>query len=197
MARWRQLRSSEPGFPAHVLGHQVHQTVVAWQKHGHPGWTLLDGVDGHATASRGLMLYVTVADCVPVYLLDPKSGALALLHAGWRGTAAGILARGVEELSHRAGTAPADLVMHCGVCICVSCYEVGSEVIEALGLADNGQGKARADLPLILAEQAGRLGIGEVTRSAWCSAHDHSRFFSHRASGGADGRMVAYLGRPG
>ena len=142
------------------------------------------------------MLYVTVADCVPVYLVNPMTGGIALLHAGWRGVAGGMLERGVEALSHSKDSAVSDIVMHCGVSICVACYEVGSEVIDALGLSTDGGGKAQADLRAILVEQAGRFGIGEVSVSSWCSAHDRERFFSHRASRGADGRMVAYLGVP-
>jgi YfiH family protein len=194
MGRWRELRSAESGFHAHVLGNQVHQTQVAWQKHGHTGWTQIEGVDGHGTASPGLMLYVTVADCVPVYLVDPKTRAIALLHAGWRGVAGGILERGMELLTNKSTSSPSDVVMHCGISICGPCYEVGSEVIGALGLSGNAEGKAQADLPGALEAQAARLGISRVTRSAWCSAHHRDRFFSHRASGGADGRMVAYLG---
>ena len=57
-------------------------------------------------------------------------------------------------------------------------------------------GHRTVDLRAILAEQARQLGVGQVSMSAWCSAHDRERFFSHRASGGRDGRMVAYLGRP-
>jgi copper oxidase (laccase) domain-containing protein len=52
------------------------------------------------------------------------------------------------------------------------------------------------DLRAVLARQARELGIEDVSISPWCSAHDRDRFFSHRASGGRDGRMVAYLGRP-
>jgi len=52
------------------------------------------------------------------------------------------------------------------------------------------------DLRAVLARQARELGIEDVSVSPWCSAHDRDRFFSHRASGGGDGRMVAYLGRP-
>jgi YfiH family protein len=195
MGRWRALRSVEPGFEAHVLGNQVHQTRVLWHDDGAPGgWTQLEGVDGHATAAPGLMLYVTVADCVPVYLVNPQTRAIALLHAGWRGVAGQILERGVEVLSHKNMASPEDIIMHCGVCICGRCYEVGSEVIGALALESDGAGKAQADLRGLLAEQARRLGIGQVSSSAWCSAHDRTRFFSHRASKGADGRMVAYLG---
>jgi YfiH family protein len=194
MGRWRALRSVEPGFEAHVLGNQVHQTQVMWHDQPTAGWTQIEGVDGHATATSGLMLYVTVADCVPIYLVNRNPRAIALLHSGWRGTAGGILERGVEALSHNNQSSPKDIVMHCGVCICETCYEVGSEVIEALGLGAIGEGRAQANLPAALLAQAGALGIREITYSAWCSAHDRTRFFSHRASRGGDGRMVAYLG---
>lgn len=194
MGRWRQLRSAEPGFPAHVLGNQVHQTRVLDHETAIPGWTQVEGIDGHATAARGLMLYVTVADCVPVYLVNARTGGIALLHAGWRGVAGRILERGVEALSHRINFLASDVVMHCGASICGGCYEVGSEVIDALGLLPNDQGKAQADLRAILAEQAAQLGLGVVSVSSLCSAHDQDRFFSHRASKGTDGRMVAYLG---
>ena len=194
MTRWRALRAVEPGFEAHVLGNQIHGTRVVWQKHGHTGWTHIEGVDGHATGSSGLMLYVTVADCVPVYLVDPRSRAIALLHAGWRGVAAGIMEEGVKLLVHKAASTASDIIMHCGTSICGRCYEVGSEVITAFGLTANATGKAQADLPAQLAAQAARLGITQFSGSTWCSAHDRPRFFSHRASGGADGRMVAYLG---
>jgi copper oxidase (laccase) domain-containing protein len=57
-------------------------------------------------------------------------------------------------------------------------------------------GPVQLDLRAVLVRQARQLGIEEVSVSPWCSAHDRDRFFSHRASGGRDGRMVAYLGRP-
>lgn len=194
MGRWRELRSAEPGFDAHVLGNQVHQARVVWHDRPVAGWTQIEGVDGHATAAPGLMLYVTVADCVPIYLMNQKNRAIGLLHSGWRGTAAGILEQGVDALSHKFESSPSDIVMHCGVCICRECYEVSSDVIAALGLTPNGAAKAQADLSATLMDQARRLGLREVTRSDWCSAHDRTRFFSHRASKGADGRMVAYIG---
>lgn len=195
MSRWRAFRQAEPGFHATILGHQVHGTAVAWHDDTR-GWVLLDGLDGHATAARGLLLTVTVADCIPIYLLDPARRAVALLHSGWRGSAAAILAAGVKALTAGAGSAASDLVMHLGVGICGPCYEVGSEVMTGLGLAAPGRGPWHADLREVIAEQAERLGIVSVTTSSWCSAHDREQFYSHRASGGRDGRMVAYLGFP-
>jgi YfiH family protein len=178
-----------------VLGTQVHKTDVVWHDRL-TGWVQLEGGDGHATATPGLLLTVTVADFIPVYLVAPAKQAIALLHAGWRGTAGGILARGLEVLKLRAGIAPGDLVMHCGVGICGSCYEVGPEVLEALALRGDDRGPWHVDLRERLAEQAEAAGIAEVSMSSWCSAHHRPLFYSHRASHGADGRMVAYLGMP-
>ena len=159
------------------------------------GWIHVEGVDGWVTTSPGVLLTVTVADCVPVYLAVPGKG-VALLHAGWRGTAAGILGRGVERLLAATGASAADASMHCGIAICGECYEVGSEVMTDCGHSADGPGPWHLDLRHTLAEQAARLGIRRVSISSHCSAHDRSSFYSHRASRGTDGRMVAYLGMP-
>lgn len=196
MNRWRAFRRSEPGLPATVLGTQVHGPAVAWHDAPAAGWLQVDGVDGHGTVAAGARLCVTIADCIPIYLVAPRQGAVALLHSGWRGTAAGILARGVELLVARTGARAPELVMHCGVGICGACYEVGREVMDGCGAAAAGPGPWHLDLRERLAEQGSALGIGEITVSGWCSAHDREQFYSHRASAGCDGRMVAYLGRP-
>jgi YfiH family protein len=192
MTRWRALHRLEPGFHATVLANQVHGTDVAWHRDAY-GWTMLEGFDGHVTSRAGILLTVTIADCVPVYILDPHQGLVALLHAGWRGTAAGILARGVEVLIAHGGV-PDRMVLHCGVGICGACYEVGREVMEGCGLEAPGEGPWHLDLRQVLAGQARSLGIPEVSISEWCSAHDQDHFFSHRRSKGRDGRMVAFLG---
>jgi YfiH family protein len=195
MGRWRAFRRAEPGIGAVVMAHQVHGAEVAW--HADPsGWVIHDGLDGHATDRPGTMLCVTVADCTPIYLAAPRVGAFALLHAGWRGAAAGILERGVALLRGRTGALPGEMVAHLGVAICGACYEVGQEVLEAFGHPAGGPGPCHLDVRTELARRGEELGLGEVTSSGWCSAHDADRFFSHRRSRGGDGRMVAYLGRP-
>ena len=191
--RWRTLRDALSPITGVVQGHQVHGTEVRWHDQVE-GWLRLEGVDGHATGATGLLLTITVADCIPVYLVDPQRRACALLHAGWRGAASGILTRGVELLADRARSDPADVVMHCGIGICGTCFEVGSEVLEAFGLRGDFPRPWAVDVRDRLAEEGRRLGIGEISVSQWCTVHDHERFFSHRASGGAPGRMVAYLG---
>ena len=196
MTRWRAVRAAfQARFPGLVLAHQVHGTTVAWHPQATAGWLVLDAIDGHATAARGLLLSITVADCVPVYLTVAYRPLVALVHAGWRGTAAGILTRAVEVVRAQASARSAEIVMHCGVGICGTCYEVGSEVLaQFTGRPERGSG--HLDLREVLVAQARSLGLRAVSVSPWCSAHDREQFFSHRASGGRDGRMIAYAGLP-
>jgi copper oxidase (laccase) domain-containing protein len=192
MGHWRALRRSLPGFCAVVLGHQVHGSSVA-RIDAAEGWIHREGIDGWVSTGPGILLTVTVADCIPIYLTIPGK-AIALLHAGWRGTAGGILGAGLSHLLRAANATAGDVVMHCGVGICGACYEVGSEVMGGCGIPTTGTGPWHLDLRRHLAAQAKGLGIGRVSVSGWCSAHDRTLFYSHRASQGNDGRMVAYLG---
>jgi purine-nucleoside/S-methyl-5'-thioadenosine phosphorylase / adenosine deaminase len=195
MSRWLAFRRALPGFHAVALGNQVHGVELMSVEAGH-GWIQIEGIDGWISTAPGILLTVTVADCVPVYLVAPGRG-VALLHAGWRGTADRILARGVERLKAEAGCLGADIVMHCGVSICGPCYEVGSEVLLGCGVPAAGEGPWHIDLRERLAAQASELGLTSISSSTWCSAHDSSSFYSHRASGGTDGRMAAYIGMAG
>src|SRR5436190_8684543 len=175
MTRWRALRAAfRPAFPGVVLSHQIHGTAVQWHRAGQDGWLILDGVDGHATRTPGVLLTVTVADCVPVYLVAPHKRVVALLHAGWRGTAGGMLERGVAAVRREAFVTAPEIVMHCGVGICGSCYEVGSEVLERLtpGQRPLGSPSGRpgvtsghVDLREVLVRQAAELGITELSVS--------------------------------
>jgi YfiH family protein len=194
--RWRRLRSGlRPAFQGLVVGHQCHGTTLAVHQSPACGWRILDDTDGHLTNQTGCLLTVTVADCVPVYLAAPGSGWFGLLHAGWRGVAAGIVEEGVSQLAAVASLPVSEIVMHCGISICGDCYEVGHEVFQAV-TGEPATGKQRLDLRGVISQRVRRAGLERVTSSPWCTAHHRERFYSHRASAGADGRMVAYLGRP-
>jgi YfiH family protein len=149
--------------------------------------------DGHITASEGLLLGVTVADCVPISMVDPERQVVAMLHAGWKGTAIGVLDRGMRLMTEEFGTKPEDLHLHLGPAICGDCYEVGPEVHAALGLPPV-QGPGPVDLRWFLAGRAIDLGAAEakVTRSSWCTLCSDSPFFSHRRGDGA--RQVGFIG---
>lgn len=197
MTRWRAFRRAfESRFPTVAMSHQVHGNEIRWHSQLPAGWFVLDGVDGHATQTRGTLLAITVADCIPVYLAAPERGIVALLHAGWRGVASGILERALGELTGATGATCRDFVMHCGIGICGNCYEVGYEVSELVTGRPPIGSPSFVDLRGLLAGRAAALGVSEVSVSAYCSAHHNDQFYSHRASGGRDGRMVAYLGIP-
>ena len=195
MGRWRAfLHAMKPAFQAVQAAQQVHSGRVAWHEQVGPGMHLAEPCDGHATAQRGLLLAVTIADCIPVYLAaGPRM--FALLHAGWRGIAAGVLERGVSLLAERAGVPPERMALHLGVGICGGCYEVGPEVVKALE-GRRVRRPTQLDLRDVLVERAARLGLGEISRSPHCTSCNRDVFFTHRGSAGRDGRMVAYLGRP-
>lgn len=197
MARWDRFQSAFPSFRAFRSGHQVHGTeVLPHDAGGPPGWTITEGVDGHVTAASGVLLLVTVADCIPVFLFDPMARVAGLLHAGWRGTAGGILGRGLAAM-RRFGASESDTVMHCGVGICGDCYEVGPEVRNALGQGTGPRQAATVDLRKYLADEGRKLGLRRISVADQCTREGAARFFSHRRGGVGEGRMIAFLGMPG
>lgn len=194
--RWQRFRLGlQPAFRTVIVARQCHGTTLATHGAPGPGWRVLDDADGHLSREPGLLLGVTVADCVPVYLAQKAGPWIGLLHAGWRGIAGGIVERGIARLAELARCPPDDIVLHCGVSICGQCYEVGPEVVEAV-TGTPASSQQRLDLRAIVVERAEPSGVRRVTVSPWCSAHDQAAFYSHRRSGGTDGRMVAYLGQP-
>ncbi len=176
-----------------ALPRQVHGGRVV-EVCGRPTGVLVPGeADGLSTGETGTFLAVTVADCVPVFVLDPENRAVALLHAGWRGTAGGILETGLAAMEKRYGSRRSKLLVHLGPAICGSCYEVGPEVVRSLGRDANG--KVRLDLRAELADRAAGRGIAapNLTRSEACTRCGSDHFFSHRGTGTAK-RMAAFLG---
>jgi polyphenol oxidase len=155
----------------------------------HPGWRrdlewLVQGTTGHGRD----LLTVSIADCVPISLVDSSSRRIALLHGGWRGTALGILGAGLAHL----GGDPSAVHVHLGPAICGRCYEVGPEVHQALGLAVPAA-PAPVDVRAVLARQAVDAGVapGHISVSEHCTRCGDN-FFSHRA--GSPGRQLGVLG---
>lgn len=93
---------------------------------------MLDGVDGLTTNESGLMLLITVADCLPIFLSDPAHHAIGLVHAGWRGLAGGIITESVQLMSRTYGSVPADMLAGIGPAICARHYPVGDGVARAI-----------------------------------------------------------------
>lgn len=192
LGNWWRLRDG-----AHcasvAFARQVHGSDVLIHNEVAPGLTLAPAADGHATRTAGLLLAVSVADCVPISLVCTRTRTIVLLHAGWRGVADGILERGLIVLGELLAGRTSDLRIHFGPAICGQCYEVGPEVHAALGLPRNGPGHT-VDLRAALADRAVAAGVepAAISSSAWCTRCDSSVFFSHR--GGDAGRQVGVLG---
>ena len=192
--RWMGLvESLAPAAARLATSLQVHGDRIL--HHDQPAWTgwLRDtsGADGHLSDAPGTAMAVTLADCVPIFLGHP-SGLGAVLHSGWKGTAAGIVRRGLEQFT-RAGFSAGDVLVHLGPAICGRCYEVGPEVHAAV----TGVGVDRAallDLRSVIADHARQAGA-TVTISEWCTRCHNERFFSHRA--GDSGRQLGVLVVPG
>jgi len=194
LARWDALRAAlgasgvESRFATSM---QVHGSRVLVHLPGWAGWLRAAEADGHVAMERGTGLGVTVADCVPVFLAHP-SGAVAMVHAGWRGTAAGILPAAIAVLQSRH-LAAADLRLHLGPAICGRCYQVGPDVYAQLR-GSTPDGPRNVDLRQILAEQARAAGARSITIDDSCTLCDNARYFSHR--GGDAGRQVAAILAP-
>jgi YfiH family protein len=189
MARWYALVDElHPVAPRFATARQVHGTRVVVHSTDWEGWLRVAEADGHAAPERGTAAAVSIADCVPVFLVHP-TGATALLHSGWRGTASRIIDRGVATLAHR-GFVASELRVHLGPSICGKCYEVSPDVHRQLtGTAVDKP--TPVDLRALLTEQARALGVRHITTSPWCTRCHNDRFFSHRA--GDTGRQIAVV----
>lgn len=191
MERWRALREATE-CPRAVYARQVHGARVLLHHDGPAGMLVADDADGHATTAPGTLLTVSVADCVPVFIVSPEPRAVAAVHAGWRGVAAGAVEAGLETLARMTGSEPSSFHVHFGPAICGRCYEVGPEVHEALEL-ERPDHNAPVDLRAIAAHRAEAAGVdpAHITTSAFCTRCGDSPFFSHRA--GCAERQVGFV----
>ncbi len=190
MDRWSALMDDcrSLGASALATAGQVHGADIEAHSPGWRGWLRGKDHDGHVTISHGVAMAVTVADCTPVFLAH-ENGAIAVLHAGWRGTAAGILERGLAQMA-KLGAPANEVHVHLGPSICGACYQVGPEVIEAV-LGVRVSGPTLLDVRANLAERAERVGCRNVSVSAWCTRCQGDRLYSHR--GGDTGRQLGVL----
>jgi purine-nucleoside/S-methyl-5'-thioadenosine phosphorylase / adenosine deaminase len=147
--------------------------------------------DGQATALAGHPALVFVADCTPVLLA--ADGAVAALHAGWRGIAAGIVAEGVAALRDCGGTGPVTALIGPGARSC--CYEVGEEVHDQFQAYDARRGERNLDLPRIIRADLEKAGVTDVHDVGLCTMCWFGMFFSHRRDGGVTGRQAGVVWR--
>ncbi len=191
-----------------VFGNQTHGSTVAvvgLADRGRGARTLDDALpetDGLVTETPGLVLCVLVADCVPVLLIDQNAGRLGVVHAGWRGTASGIIPSAIAAL-RSLGTSPEDLTAIIGPSIGVHQFEVGEEVVEALRLDGNSRRVNReglrphVDLAGVVGDQLIEAGVGpkNLRLSRQATGRANGEYYSAR-DGQPTGRFgfLAVLG---
>ena len=199
LGRWRRLRAGAGD--ARRACTRGRCTAPRCARHDAPRRSRAAGRWRASTATSprraGLLLSVSVADCVPVFLVDARRRTIALVHAGWRGVAGGHRGAPRRRAARRARRpAPRTLWLHCGPAICGECYEVGPEVHAAVH-PDRAAppGPTPIDLRAALAARAERLGLPpeRITLSGHCTRCGPGEFFSHRggSAGAPDGAAGA------
>ncbi len=178
----------------------VEQESMASLKQIHSGIVLLGEQIGCAgegdalvTALAGVPVSVRTADCYPILLADGRNRVVAAVHAGWRGTAARIVMRALEEMHRLYGTESADIYAAIGPGIGECCYEVGADVARQFG----AEQARRIDLAAINRRQLLDAGVTEarIDLLGGCTKCDAHLFHSYRRDQLAAGRMVSYIAR--
>lgn len=174
---------------------QVHSKRVVFAEDAQQ----LKEVDAVATVSSDVPILLHYADCVPIIIFDPRRSALAVVHAGWRGTAAMIASEAVTALMNRAGSEAWDLIAAVGPAIGSCCYPTSAEAAKSLASTiTDGElfitlrdGQPCPDLRAINAMQLLERGLNVVEVSDLCTSCNPDLFYSHRQSGGITGRQGA------
>lgn len=205
MNRARVLTAFGVDLDRFAFAHQVHGTrvVTAVEAGGEQAGVVQ--ADVIVTNDVEWTLAVSMADCLPLLLHDPEVGAVAAVHAGWRGVVRGVVNEAVTALVERYGARPDRLRAAIGPHIHQDAYQVGLDVAGAFALAGFSSDVVRVDEAqeeryLVSLERAVRRDLqqagvpeGSVVAGGWCTARDASRFYSHRRDAGRTGRHWALV----
>jgi len=188
-----------------ILADQTHSDHVAvLHSTQSRGWgereSAIAKSDALVTDQKGVMVGILTADCVPILLYDPCREVVAAIHAGWKGSAAGISVKCVATMQKEFGTDPSDLIAGIAPSIGGCCYEVGSEVAThfvdyACALVPKGE-KYMLDLSEVNKLQLIDTGVpaSQIELSDICTACHEDDFFSYRRTQGCSGRFMSMIG---
>ena len=200
-----------------VFGAEL-QIAAVWQVHGDNIKTIntiedIGDSEDHADAVisniTGVLAAAKTADCVPVLVGDPKTGAFAAIHAGWRGTVQSIVKKAVAKLSENYGSDPKDMIAAIGPAAGCGNYEIGEDVITAFAENFEGsekyftatrEGHALVDLHLANRDQLLSSGVSNdnIYTAPFCTMERPDLFFSYRlekVKNGKTGRLMSVIGR--
>lgn len=194
-----------------LIALQVHGTRVLGPEEFDPGPTF-PTADAIVTASADVILTIRTADCVPILLLAPRARAIAAIHAGWRGTTAGIIAKTIQALDGRYAARPHEIQAAIGPAIGPCCYEFGAEHLQefrtAFGAkvettwypfsphAPSEASRVHLDLRAVvrLALTTAGVPLDAITVLGPCTADSPTDLHSYRRDGAKAGRQLSYIG---
>lgn len=206
----RMAKAMDSDIKSLTIARQSHETEIRYVTKADCGRGIdreryPESYDGLMTDEAGVMLVTLHADCVPIYFLDSKKKAVALCHAGWRGTVNKIAEKTVYEMKKKFGSEQKDILVGIGPAISFCCFEVGGEVKDeferklpfSIKHIRNGEkeGKFYIDLKAVNFEILRQAGIEEknIEVSGECTKCLEEEFFSHRRMGESRGSMAAFL----
>jgi hypothetical protein len=192
--------------PRVVCGRQAGGNRVALVTAEQAG-QVIPNTDALVTLDPGLPLMLRFADCVPVLFWEPQRRAVAIAHAGWRGTVQRVAARTVQTMVSRLGCRAEDIRAAIGPSIGPCCFEVGPELVHTVrqqfgqvaeGWIGPGRGdRSFVDLWQVNAWQLREVGLEQIESAEVCTRCHRDRFYSHRGDGGKTGRFAGIIaGRP-
>ena len=158
--------------------------------------------DAVVTNHFDLPIAIRTADCVQVVLFDPKRSVVGVVHAGWRGSAQGILKKTLAVFMERFSSNPSDILVSIGPSICGTCYEVGPEVADAVskstGAGDYVSKRENSIyVDLRAANRLQALSLGVIKDNVWiaeeCTFCSADKYHSYRRTKGAPGRQHAVI----
>jgi YfiH family protein len=193
-----------------VTSRQTHSTERCFVESAARAQEKTPDCDALTTRTKNLLLAIQTADCLPILIADTQTGAMAAIHAGWRGTLGRITERTVADLM-RQGVNTKNCLAAVGPTACGECYEVGEEVIERYKkefrywkkLLSNFKegGKAYLDIRAANVQQLAYCGFDEeqVFVAPYCTMHQNELFFSYRREAGGEplkvGRLLSVIGK--
>ncbi len=194
-----------------ALGVLREQTVSAWLNHGttvavvgvQQRGTVLRDIDALVTWEPDVFLSMRFADCAPVLLYDASRGAVGLVHAGWPGVAANIVAATLREMARAFGCRTAGMWAGLGPAIRVCCYQFGAELAQKIEAAcpagtpvvvPQSDGTVHLDLVAAITAQLRAAGVSHIEDCGLCTACRVDEWFSHRAEK-KTGRFGVVIGK--
>ena len=206
--RVRSFQALDRSFDSLFDVWQVHSKDVVCTQAPRPPGNAYQKADAILTDRPGVTLFMRFADCVPIFVYDPRNKVVGLIHAGWLGTVQQVAGAAVDAMRACYGSRPQDILAGIGPSIAAHHYEVGPEVVaqvrdafgvdaSALLLPTNGTGpEGRALLDLWAANRLvlERAGVRHIDIAGICTACTLEDWYSHRAEKGQTGRFGALIG---